>query len=466
MKSSLKAVLIIILLSAALSTPSEAASLRYRIRKKICDYNTDSVCPQSAGNTQDEGFALVFPPAISPTPSSIVSSENTYLTGLAAPTTAWLEAPAEATATFLLDGTLYAAGDAPVDITESSVVMLTATSPDTRGTSFTILFHLGDGTTATWLVSTLAEDGIMFASTPQTVAYTGFPYGYLVEAYSGNPAAILALEALDFPPWLTFIDNGDWTAQLSGSYPSVPFTLSPPTITTSAPIAAQEGMPYNYDFTADAGSTSAMLFPTLVQAPEWLHIQQTFGSDFNESGNFVISGIPQRNFVGTDAPTITTSAPTAAQHGRIYTYDFTANAGHADILLMANLVEAPEWLGIQQSFAHDFNEAGKLVIAGVPPTPPEANTAPTFTSSAPSSTVAIGSDFNYTASAEDDNTVDVVVMEATTLPAWLSFTYNGNWLRTGTLSGNNAPAGSHSVVLTIHDASGATATQIFTITVE
>jgi len=78
------------------------------------------------------------------------------------------------------------------------------------------------------------------------------------------------------------------------------------------------------------------------------------------------------------------------------------------------------------------------------------NDPPSFTSS-PSTSITQGSLYTYDIVTVDPDTGDTLVIEASTLPVWLTFTDNGNG--TATLSGTpaNSDVGSHNVTLRVTD---------------
>ena len=92
------------------------------------------------------------------------------------------------------------------------------------------------------------------------------------------------------------------------------------------------------------------------------------------------------------------------------------------------------------------------------------NDPPQFTST-PVTTATENVLYTYNITASDPDTGDTLTITATTSPAWLTLTDNGNG--TATLSGTptSAEVGDHPVLLRVTDASGLFDTQPFTITV-
>ncbi|MEM9388902.1 MAG: putative Ig domain-containing protein, partial [Bacteroidota bacterium] len=92
------------------------------------------------------------------------------------------------------------------------------------------------------------------------------------------------------------------------------------------------------------------------------------------------------------------------------------------------------------------------------------NDAPGFTSQ-PDLAAIQDQQYNYDITTSDPDVGDVLIIEATTLPAWLNFSDVGNG--TAGLSGvpQNDDSGDHDVVLRVTDVAGAAVEQLFTISV-
>ena len=159
----------------------------------------------------------------------------------------------------------------------------------------------------------------------------------------------------------------------------------PPVFTSTAPTAATQGALYTYTATATDpdGNTLTFAAPT---RPAWLTLTGA-----------TLSGTPAQANVGTHSVTITVSDGTAAP--------------------------------VAQSF--------QIVVADV-------NDPPVFTSTAPTAATQ-GVLYTYTATATDPDG-NTLTFAAPTLPAWLTFSG-------ATLSGTPAQAnvGTHSVTITVSD---------------
>ncbi len=196
---------------------------------------------------------------------------------------------------------------------------------------------------------------------------------------------------------------------------AAPFTDSEIPSFTSTPVTeATVGTEYSYGITTTDPEDDAVTIEAPV-LPAWL----TFTD--NGDGTATLTGTPAAGDVGDHAVSIEVSDAlnTATQ-------DFT------------------------------------ITVADETPPPPD-NTAPSFTSTAVTSATE-GEEYSYavTASDADDDTLTIT---ATTLPAWLTFTDNGDG--TATLSGTPAAddVGDHDVTLEVSDGTDIAA-QGFTIAVE
>lgn len=190
-------------------------------------------------------------------------------------------------------------------------------------------------------------------------------------------------------------------------------------------------------------------------------------------------------FTDSEVPSFTSTPVTEATADTAYTYAVTATDPEGDTLAITASV-LPAWLALTD------NGDGTATLAGTPAAtdvgdhavtlevsdginttpqdftiavaeaPTGGNTAPTFTSTAvTAATEAVVYTYAVTTSDADG---DALTITATTLPAWLTFTDNGDG--TATLTGTPAAAdvGDHAVTLEVFDGTDIAA-QGFTITV-
>jgi len=288
---------------------------------------------------------------------------------------------------------------------------------------------------------TISSDAPTFTSMPVTEAAVDAEYVYEVSATDPDAGDALTLEALTAPAWLSLTDNGDGTGTLSGT-PAVEdigahgvvlqvsdssgtatrqtfsvtvagageapsFTSTP---VTSAPVDAE----YAYSITASDPEGEALVLSALT-LPTWL----TFTDNGDGTGSLI--GTPEAEHVG-DHP----------------------------IELQA---QDASGLTAAQTFTVTVTEAGG------------ENGPPSFAST-PGEEATEDSEYSYEIEVTDPDAGDTLEITAMTLPAWLTFTDNGDG--TASLSGTPAAAdvGDHDVVLQAADAAGATVEQSFTVTVE
>ena len=270
-----------------------------------------------------------------------------------------------------------------------------------------------------------------FTSTAVTTVDEDSTYTYNITV-SDEDGETATITAPTLPAWLTFTDNGNNTATLSGTPSdsnigsnSVVLNAADatgsatqsfniivngiPTFSSSPTLATDEDSIYTYNITVSdpEGDTTTITAPTL---PGWLSLTD------NNDNTATITGTPLQANVGDNSVVIRST---------------DSSGGYKE-----------------QSFT--------IAVANV-------NDAPTFTSTA---VTTVNEDsaytYNITVSDEDGQTATIA---ASTLPNWLTFTDNGN--NTATLTGTPADAnvGQHNTVLTATDPNGVVATQSFTITV-
>ena len=326
------------------------------------------------------------------------------------------------------DGTATLAGtpsDADVGANDVSLQVSDGTAPVTQDFTVTVAG---------------VNDVPQFTGTPGLAATAEAVYTYNVTT-SDPDSAMLSITAPTLPAWLTLTDNGDGTATLTGM-PSAAdiggndvslevsdgtdsmaqdFTIAVttgaggnnvPSFTSTPVTDATAGTAYTYDVAAsdpDAGDLLAITAPTL---PAWLILTD------NGDGTATLTGTPADGDVGNHAVSLEVSDGTDSA-----TQNFT------------------------------------ITVAGGT----SGNNAPSFTSTAV--TGATESDaYVYEVTATDPDPGDALAITAPTMPAWLTFTDNGDGTATLTGTPAAADAGEHAVSLQVSDSSD-TAVQDFSITV-
>ena len=279
----------------------------------------------------------------------------------------------------------------------------------------------------------------MFTSSPATRATQGTPYDYDITAFDPDPGDALAITSAALPAWLSLTDNGDGTATLSATPTATEvgnhavslvvtdasnasdvqnFTITisdsnnAPAFTSPAVAAVAEGEEYLYLITTADPDLDAVSI-TATTLPAWLNITD------NGDGTATLSGTPAAAEIGSHAISLTV----------------TDGSNASDV----------------QNFT--------IVVS-------TSNSAPVFTSPAVTG-VAEGQEYLYMIATADPD-FDAVNITATTLPAWLALTDNGDG--TGALRGTatGSEVGNHPVGLQVREsarAPGLTANQQFTLRV-
>ncbi|MGI2155630.1 Ig-like domain-containing protein, partial [Shewanella oncorhynchi] len=180
-----------------------------------------------------------------------------------------------------------------------------------------------------------------------------------------------------------------------------------------------------------------------------------------------------------DAPTISSTAVTAATQDAAYSYSLTATDSDTGDSLTLSAVTKPSWLsfnaatGLLSGTPSNVDVGSHAVILRVTDTDgltaeqsfsitvTNVNDAPVISSPA-ITTATQDIAYSYTVIATDLDVGAVLTLSVVTKPSWLSFNSV-----TGLLSGtpSNADVGSHAVLLRVTDADGLTADQSFSITV-
>jgi uncharacterized repeat protein (TIGR01451 family)/CSLREA domain-containing protein len=318
----------------------------------------------------------------------------------------------------------------------------TYTHNGSETTSDTFTYFANDGfsnsaTAATVTITiTPLNDPPSFTSTPVTTANEDAAYSYSITTADPDTAGSgRTITATTKPAWLTFTDNGNGTATLTGTPTNsevgshnvvlqvtdgdatvqqsftitVANTNDAPTFTSTPVTTATEDSAYTYNVTTadvDVGDSLTITAPT---KPAWLTLTD------NGNGTAVLSGTPTNDHVGSHNVVLEVSDGTATG---------------------------------QQSFT--------ITVTNT-------NDAPSFTST-PVTAATEDSAYSYSITAADADAGDSVTLTAPTKPAWLTFTVTGAGTATLTGTPTNGEVGSHNVVLEATDGT-ATTQQSFTITV-
>ncbi|MBR8538062.1 tandem-95 repeat protein, partial [Carboxylicivirga sediminis] len=280
---------------------------------------------------------------------------------------------------------------------------------------------------------TPANDAPVFTSSPLEEATQDAPYNYSITTndVDGDTPTI---DAVFSASWLSFTDNGNGTATLSGTptnddinvYP-IEITVSDGTLSntqsfsisvnnandapvfTSTPVeSATEDTPYTYNVSASDIDVGEIPVFTMESGPTWLTLTD------NTDGTAVLTGTPLNEHVGTH--NVTLRAADAATYA-------------------------------EQTFTVTVTNT---------------NDAPVFTSS-PIITIDEDTEYDYSITCSDDDG-NAISIQGVVIPTWLTFTDNGNGSASLTGTPTNSQVGQHAVSLSVSDGT-ATTSQNFTIEV-
>ncbi|ABS06337.1 putative Ig domain-containing protein [Shewanella baltica] len=381
-----------------------------------------------------------------------------------------------------------------------------------------------DGLTADQSFSitvTNVNDAPTISSTAITAATQDAAYSYTFAASDTDVGDVLTFSAVTKPSWLSFnaatgllsgtpsnadvgahpvtlrvTDTDGLTAEQSFSI-TVTNVNDAPTISSTAMTAATQDVAYSYTFAAADTDVGDVLTFSAVTKPSWLSFNAATG---------LLSGTPSNTDVGAhpvllrvtdtdgltadqsfsitvtnvnDAPTISSTAITAATQDAAYSYTFAASDTDVGDTLTLSAVTKPSWLSFNAATGLLSGTPGNADVVAHPVTlrvtdtdgltadqsfsitVTNVNDAPTISSTAITAATQDAA-YSYTFAASDTDVGDVLTLSAVTKPSWLNFN-----VATGLLSGtpSNADVGSHVVLLRVTDTDGLTAEQSFSITV-
>ncbi|QYX66870.1 putative Ig domain-containing protein [Shewanella putrefaciens] len=406
----------------------------------------------------------------------------------------------------------------------TGVLSGTPSNADVGSHAVTLKVTDTDGLTAEQSFSitvTNVNDAPTISSTAITAATQDAAYSYNFAASDTDVGDVLTLSAVTKPSWLSFnaatgvlsgtpsnadvgshavtlkvTDTDGLTAEQSFSI-TVTNVNDAPTISSTAITAATQDAAYSYNFAASDTDVGDVLTLSAVTKPSWLSFNAATG---------VLSGTPSNSDVGShavtlkvtdtdgltaeqsfsitvtnvnDAPTISSTAITAATQDAAYSYNFAAADTDVGDTLTLSAVTKPSWLsfnaatGLLSGTPSNADVGSHAVTLKVTDTDgltaeqsfsitvTNVNDAPTISSTAITAATQDAA-YSYNFAASDTDVGDVLTLSAVTKPSWLSFN-----AATGLLSGtpSNADVGSHAVTLKVTDTDGLTAEQSFSITV-
>lgn len=249
------------------------------------------------------------------------------------------------------------------------------------------------------LTVTNVNDAPTISSMAMTAATQDAAYSYIFTAADTDVGDVLTLSAITKPSWLSFnvatgVLSGTPTNADVGSHPVtlrvtdadgltadqsfmviVTNVNDAPVISSPAITTATQDIAYSYTVIATDLDVGAVLTLSVVTKPSWLSFNSVTG---------LLSGTPSNADVGShavllrvtdadgltadqsfsitvtnsnDAPTITSTATTAAVQEAVYSYTFAATDVDVDDVLTLSAVTIPSWLS--------FNAATGL-LSGTP----------------------------------------------------------------------------------------------------
>jgi len=324
----------------------------------------------------------------------------------------------------------------------------------------------------------------MFDTAPWTIVDTGAIYSYEISASDADVGDAITLTAPTKPAWLSFASTGSGTATLQGSTATPGthdvslkvsdghggeatqnFTIRVNALPyfTSAPVTASQEMGgYTYPVVASDDDITDTLAFSATTAPAWITLVD------NGDRTALLSGSAPMNGLENIPPSFTSTpaaAVTSRTEGQFTQYDITVTDTNKVDMVQVTSTTLPSWL----TLVWNGNQLRTAKLYGTAPllssVTPEANAAPSFTSTAITSGTQ-NVPYTYNIAFSDTNKVDMVMLSAPTLPAWLTLSDNGNQLRTGKITGTApAEAGTHNITLRVTDSVGAITEQSFTITI-
>ena len=403
----------------------------------------------------------------------------------------------------------------------------TPNNPQVGAHSITV--RVSDGNSNTDQTYTLTvnntNDAPYFITTALDTAIEDLAYSFVVSASDSDAATTLTYSAPGLPGWLSFnpstrtlsgtplnanvgnnsvtlsVNDGDTTvSQIFNLF--VQNVNDAPTITSTPVITATEDIAYTYTITAtdpDLGDSLSFTAPTL---PSWLSFntstRQLSGTPLNAdvgTHNVVLRVTDQsatsvdQSFTITvsntnDAPFFVSIPDTTALEDVLYSHTITANDPDVGDVLTYSAQQIPSWLSFNTSTrvlsgtptnsdvgSHpvvirvtdgtvNVEQSFNVVVAN-------SNDDPIFTST-PLTTATEDAFYQYVVTALDSDNIPVSDVGITysivtdTTGRWFDFDPI-----THTLSGTplNADVGTQPIRLRITDSFGATADQVFTITI-
>ena len=318
--------------------------------------------------------------------------------------------------------TLTESGALPPGVTFAGGILSgTPTQPGTWNLLFTSTNSVG--TTLQSFTMTVNQPPAI--TSPNTTTFvTGVPNSFTMTT-TGYPTNSLT-ESGTLPSGMTFIDNGNDTATLSGT-----------------PTAGQSGT-YVLDLTASngAGTNATQTFNLVIDQPPAITSSPTTTFTTGTPGTFTITT--------TGYPTASLSEGTTLPAGLSFTDNGNGTATLNGTPAAGDAGSYAFTISASNSVGSTATQSFNLVI----------NQAPAFTSSAATTfNQGIAGAVSITTTGYPSATLS----ESGALPAGVTFVSNGDG--TATLSGTPSASGTYPLILTASNSVGNSATQNYTLTV-
>ena len=347
-------------------------------------------------------------------------------------------APAWLTLTDNLDGSAILSGTpGNGDVTGGNSVVVVVSDPSGRTDSQSFPIS----------VDNVNDQPIFVSESPLTaVQDTAYSYNIVTSDPDDGETTQATISATSKPAWLTFADNGDGTATLSGTPSNADVAVQN---TVMLLVSDPGGLNDTQNFTISVANVNDA--PVFQSVPEtnatqdvpYAYLISATDVDLGESNSLTISAVAIPGWLtlasSGDGTAILSGTPSAAD------------------------VDADNTVSLRVSDQSGLTDTQDFVI-----TVENRNDRPVFTSMPPAGDALTGDTYTYNVSAVDPDTGETseLVFSTPTLPQWLALSDLGDG--TAVLSGVPSAVdvtGNNSVELEVVDLAGLSSTQSFVINI-
>jgi hypothetical protein len=276
---------------------------------------------------------------------------------------------------------------------------------------------------------TLTVDAAPAITSAASTTFTQGSAGTFTVTSTGNPTAAFA-ESGTLPSGVSFADNGDGTATLSGTPGAGSGGTYPITITASNGVSP--GASQSFTLTVDA--------PPTITSSDSAHFAERAHSSFT--------------VISTGTPTAALSETGSLPSGVTFTDNGNGTAALAGTPDTGTAGSYPITITASNGMSPDANQSFTLNVASTA-------FAPSITSAA-STTFQLGSAGSFTVTTTGEPTA--AVSESGALPSGVTLTDNGDG--TATLAGTPTAQGTYPITITATNGVSPDASQSFTLTVD